>query len=130
MIESLEHRPLHPTLPLTTLTFPVAHGHTSSDRYESSAIFIRYDTTATPDAVPQPTRAEEASLRKEFLFFGDVETGWRKAGEQGVDVKAAKGANALNAVVWEEAAASIKEGRLVGIFVSLVCVEEYGIIDH
>ena len=115
---SKEHRPLHPTLPITTLLYPVAHGCTSKGVYESSAVFVRYDPGALkeqPQALKTAKDHEEG--RSEFLFFGDVESAWRAKGEEDVGETTRAKASKLNKEIWEEAARSIREGRLAGIFV-------------
>lgn len=61
----------------------------------------------------------EGSVGREFLFFGDVESGWRAESEKHVNQEAAHTAEKLNRAIWEEAAKSFKEGRLAGVFVSL-----------
>ncbi|WVF71166.1 hypothetical protein IAT40_005964 [Kwoniella sp. CBS 6097] len=124
------HRPLHPTLPITLLTYPVAHGCTSKHTYESSAMFIRYD----PGAITQPASPSSLSAPsngngndnassigvdagREFLFFGDVESSYRRPGEEGVDAARGKEAEAMNGAIWKEAAKSWKDGRLCGVFI-------------
>ncbi len=109
------HLPLHPTLPISTFAFPVAHGATSHGLYESSAMFIRYD----PSLLPDTTSTDDDGRGREFLFFGDVESGWRPEGEEGVNHGAASQAVDMNRVIWEEAARSIRDGRLGAIFVSV-----------
>lgn len=56
---------------------------------------------------------------KEFLFLGDMESAYRKSGENGTHQELRAKAGRLNSVIWEEAAKSWIEGRLCGIFVSL-----------
>ncbi|WVQ99702.1 hypothetical protein IAU59_006843 [Kwoniella sp. CBS 9459] len=121
------HRPLHPTLPITLLTYPVAHGCTSKHTYESSAMFIRYD----PGAITQPDSSPSSlsltpngngsrigpDAGREFLFFGDVESSYRRPGEEGVDVERGKEAEEMNKAIWKEAAKSWEDGRLCGIFI-------------
>ncbi|KAK4684208.1 hypothetical protein P7C73_g5988, partial [Tremellales sp. Uapishka_1] len=109
---SKTHRPIHPTLPITSLTFPVAHGCTSHGLYESSAMFIRYDPSSMER---KPIDGEDGG--SEFLFFGDVESDYRAEGEEEVGKEIGLQAKELNKVVWEEAAKSWKEGRLTGIFI-------------
>nr|XP_018262741.1 uncharacterized protein I303_04221 [Kwoniella dejecticola CBS 10117]OBR84899.1 hypothetical protein I303_04221 [Kwoniella dejecticola CBS 10117] len=124
------HRPLHPTLPISLLTYPVAHGCTSKHTYESSAMFIRYDPTAVTRTPPSSsrslangsgftTRSGSSTPKKgrEFLFFGDVESSYRKQGEEHVDIERGKEAEEMNGQVWKEAAKSWNEGRLCGIFI-------------
>ncbi|OCF38678.1 hypothetical protein I317_07529 [Kwoniella heveanensis CBS 569] len=114
------HRPLHPTLPITLLTYPVAHGCTSKHTYESSAMFVRYDPgaitqPATPSSLSAPSNRVDGG--REFLFFGDVESSYRRSGEEGVDVERGKEAETLNGAIWREAAKSWKDGRLCGVFI-------------
>ncbi|WVR06780.1 hypothetical protein IAU60_003815 [Kwoniella sp. DSM 27419] len=135
------HRPLHPTLPITLLTYPVVHGCTSKHTYESSAMFIRYDPgaiTKTPPSTqpPSPTahppgsdgesagvngykrwRHEQGGSGREFLFFGDVESSYRRPGEEGIDVERGKEAERMNGSIWREAAKSFNQGRLCAIFI-------------
>lgn len=141
------HRPLHSGLPITTLKFHVSHGCTSKGTYESSAMFIRYDpeavggtpsgsASAGPSEPSVPRRGSRsssrlaqaesssagsetsASGRREFLFFGDVESDFRLPGEEGHDVEGRDRAREYNQAIWEEAARSWDQGRLAGIFVS------------
>ncbi len=80
-------------------------------------MFIRYDPLALTQ--PREGRLEEEGLAgREFLFFGDVESGYRKPGDEGVREDLGKEAGRMNRAIWEEAARSLKEGRLTGIFVS------------
>ncbi|WWC89016.1 uncharacterized protein L201_003934 [Kwoniella dendrophila CBS 6074] len=118
------HRPLHPTLPISLLTYPIAHGCTTKHTYESSAMFIRYDPSALTETPPS-SRSSTSTSRKtnghvrpgrEFLFFGDVESSFRKKGEEHIDTARAKEAKELNETVWKEASTSWKQGRLCGIF--------------
>ncbi|WWC69894.1 uncharacterized protein I206_103837 [Kwoniella pini CBS 10737] len=129
------HRPLHPTLPISLLTYPVVHGCTSKHTYESSAMFIRYDPSAitrTPPSSSHPSPSQtitngsgpssksnsnKPKKGKEFLFFGDVESSYRKKGEEEVDLKRGKEAQELNKQIWKEAAKSWSEDRLCGIFI-------------
>ncbi|WRT66664.1 uncharacterized protein IL334_003624 [Kwoniella shivajii] len=135
------HSPLHSTLPISLLTYPVVHGCTSRHTYESSAMFIRYDPTAisktppsssrkanqsgannangngaSPSAASPASSSSSSNAGREFLFFGDVESSYRRKGEEQVDIKRGKEAEKLNEVVWKEAAKSWKDGRLCGIF--------------
>lgn len=109
------HRPLHPCLPITTLTYPVAHGCTSHGLYESSAIFFRYDPAAISDE-PEPEVGQGEGYR-EFLFFGDVESEYRKKGDENVGVVGKEDAAKMNKTIWQEAARGWEAGRLAGIFV-------------
>lgn len=109
------HRPLHPCLPMTTLTYPVAHGCTSHGLYESSAVFIRYDPAALSDE-PEPDVGKGEGYR-EFLFFGDVESAYRKEGDEDVGTVGKEGAARMNRTIWEEAGRGWDVGRLAGIFV-------------
>lgn len=96
--------------------------------YESSAIFIRYDPSAmregSEDSDHVTMEASSVGLEaphfaaREFLFFGDVESEWRKEGEEHKFPDQAKSAKSLCVEIWKEAATSWKEGRLAGIFVS------------
>lgn len=56
------HRPLHPTLPISTLVYPVAHGCTSHGLYESSAVFVRYDPAAISPEAGEARGAGSSSL--------------------------------------------------------------------
>jgi hypothetical protein len=135
-MHSKHHLPLHPTLPISTLAFPVAHGCTSHGLYESSAVFIRHDPLSQSHAEhaehpnPHDTTASgdetRAATTREFLFFGDVESSWRKPGEEGVHAEIGAKAKVLNRAIWEEAATSWKQGRLSAIFVSGQVVEQLG----
>ncbi|KAL7422015.1 3',5'-cyclic-nucleotide phosphodiesterase pde1 [Cryptotrichosporon argae] len=126
LVPSREHRPLHDTLPVTTLVFPVAHGHTSHGLYTSSAVFIRYDPS-TLDSTFRPGRPAKdwqklapgggGAAGREFLFFGDVESGWRRAGEEHVDPDNRREADARNRPIWVEAAKGHDRGLLAGIFI-------------
>lgn len=116
MAASEAHRPLHPALPITTLTYPVAHGCTSQGLYESSAVFIRYDPAALNESENETGRGEGY---REFLFFGDVESDWRKEGEEDVNKANREGAEKMNKEIWREAARGWDDGRLAGVFVSL-----------
>jgi hypothetical protein len=81
-------------------------------------MFIRYDPSLIPDREKQSEEGEDEAAGREFLFFGDVESGWRKTGEEDWDKEHGEIAAELNRAVWEEAAKSFDEGRLAGIFVS------------
>lgn len=118
VLPSLEHRPLHCALPITTLTFPVAHGCTSHGLYESSAIFVRYDPAAIPGPETKSRANQEEEKYREFLFFGDVESEWRPKGDEEVGKLGQEGAAKMNKAIWEEAAKGWDRGRLAGIFVS------------
>lgn len=109
------HRPLHQCLPVTTLTYPVAHGCNSKGLYESSAIFIRYDPAAISDE-PEPVVGKGEGYR-EFLFFGDVESDYRAQGDEDVGKEGKDGAARMNRAIWEEAARGWDAGRLAAIFV-------------
>ena len=120
----MEHRPLDRSLPITTLTFPVAHGCTSQGLYESSAIFVRYDPAAIPKFDGSESTSAGSSIGpdndryREFLFFGDVESEWRGKGDEEVEKLGQEGAAKMNKAIWEEAAKGWDKGRLAGIFVS------------
>ena len=145
MTQSKAYSPIHPTLPITTLTYPVAHGCTSHGIYESSAVFIRYDRgsieaalgedgeasldrSSHPSSQPRPQpRPEDTSLRthtppgsREFLFFGDVESDYRASGDEEAHKATRSDAGRMNGEIWDEAARSWNSGRLAGIFVSRV----------
>lgn len=105
-----DYIPLHPTLPITTRKFHVLHGCTSKGVYESSAIFFRYQRRGAAGSSSQSGR--------EFLFFGDVESDWRRQGEGGVDREGQVQARGYNGVVWHHAARVWDEDRLAGVFVS------------
>lgn len=80
-------------------------------------MFIRYDPLAVSDR--RESRAEDRDLTgREFLFFGDVESEYRKEGEEGVRSDLGMEAGRMNKAVWDEASRSIRDGRLAGIFVS------------
>ncbi|KAK6909748.1 hypothetical protein I203_103770 [Kwoniella mangroviensis CBS 8507] len=119
------HRPLHPTLPISLLTYPVAHGCTSKNTYESSAMFIRYDPSAlTQTPASSSSRSPSSTTKgkgkgkgKEFLFFGDVESSFRNPAEEDIDMERGKEAKELNEHIWKEASKSHKGGRLCGIFI-------------
>lgn len=115
MTPSRSHRPLHPSLPITTLVYPVAHGCTSKGLYESSAVFIRYDPAALSDG---PENVDTGKGLREFLFFGDVESAWRKSGDEDVSPAGKVGAARMNEAIWDEAARGWDEGRLAGVFVN------------
>lgn len=115
MTPSTVHRPLHPSLPITTLAFPVAHGCTSLGLYESSAVFIRYDPAALLDEADRNGGDEEGY--REFLFFGDLESEWRRKGEEEVNPANKHGAARMNKAIWEEAARGWDQGMLAAIFV-------------
>jgi hypothetical protein len=83
--------------------------------YESSAIFIRYDPAAISDD-PEPEVGKGEGYR-EFLFFGDVESEYRKKGDEEVGVVGKEGAARMNKTIWQEAARGWRAGRLAGIFV-------------
>ncbi|RXK39903.1 hypothetical protein M231_02837 [Tremella mesenterica] len=177
LILAQTHRPLHPTLPITTLAFPVNHGCTSKGTYESSAFFIRYDPGAlssnsesvihqdshnssspqrptlftsfgnvdsstprssssttssnhlhaeTKSTIPLEghsdvkhvaTTVRNSGEGREFLFFGDVESGWRSEEERNVDQARGEESERLNRAIWEEAATSWIAGRLAGVFI-------------
>jgi hypothetical protein len=144
MTPSKAYSPIHPTLPITTLTYPVAHGCTSHGLYESSAVFIRYDQGSIEAALgedgeasldrsspPQvqhksQTNAGDAPLdsqhtppgSREFLFFGDVESDYRASGDEEAHKATRSDAGRMNGEIWDEAARSWNSGRLAGIFVS------------
>lgn len=89
-------------------------------------MFIRYDPLAlareshdtdSKERFERDGAARQGSQR-EFLFFGDVESEWRKEGEEGYDAEGAKRAGDMCREIWREAAGSWDEGRLAGIFVS------------
>jgi len=54
---------------------------------------------------------------REFLFFGDVESDYRKKGDEDVGLVSKEGAAKMNKTIWEEAARGWDVGRLAGIFV-------------
>lgn len=99
---------LHPSLPITTHQFDVLHGCTSKGPYDSSAVFFRYD----------PRLAEDVGVEREFLFFGDMESDWRRKGEEGHDSEGRAAAEKYNTAIWTEAAESWDVGRLAGVFAS------------
>jgi hypothetical protein len=83
--------------------------------YESSAIFFRYDPAAISDE-PEPEVGQGEGYR-EFLFFGDVESEYRKEGEEDVETVSKEDAAKMNRTIWEEAARGWDAGRLAGVFV-------------
>jgi hypothetical protein len=99
-------------------------------------MFIRHDPLSQSHAEhaehPNPHDATasgdetRAATTREFLFFGDVESSWRKPGEEGVHAEIGAKAKVLNRAIWEEAATSWKQGRLSAIFVSGQVVEQLG----
>ncbi|WVQ80159.1 hypothetical protein IAT38_002264 [Cryptococcus sp. DSM 104549] len=121
---SKTHRQFHDTLPLSIVSYPVVHGSTSRETYESSAMFIRYD----PSLLGPSTAASSVDgdgfvedqpngAGKEFLFFGDLEGSFRQLGDEKIDADRAKESKVLNKTIWQEAAKSWKDGRLCGIFI-------------
>jgi hypothetical protein len=143
MTPSKAYSPIHPTLPITTLTYPVAHGCTSHGLYESSAVFIRYDQGSIEAALgddgeaptlrsspPQSQRKSQTNTgddsldsyappgSREFLFFGDVESDYRASGDEEAHKATRSDAGRMNGEIWDEAARSWDSGRLAGIFVS------------
>ena len=133
--DSKEFTQLHPTLPITIRRFHVLHGCTSKGDYESSAYFFRYDpstlqntrspadpslpwmTPAIREGSDEGGVAGEQQLR-EFLFFGDIESDWRREEDKSHDIPSQHRARELNGHIWQEAADSFGAGRLAGIFVS------------
>lgn len=137
------HAQLHPSLPITQLVFPVSHGRTTSGPYGSSAFFLRYDPSVLESAPPSRAASQTSALSskrnsfqansppplgdgdpmepmgREFLFFGDVESRWRPESQQDWGIEAGKYADEMNVKVWEQAATSVRQGRLAGIFVSV-----------
>lgn len=92
---------------------PVKHGCNSKGGYGSSAFFIRLDDSdqnqSREATTPTPTSTE-------FLFWGDVESGLGVGKGTHGDVKGKD----LNREVWREAAVRWEEGRLGGVFVSVL----------
>lgn len=101
--------------------YPLVHGSTSKETYESSGAFIRH--MPLPYLSPKPVTSVRSRRKpkegKEFLFLGDMESAYRKSGENGAHPELRAKAGRFNSVIWEEAARSWIEGRLCGIFVSL-----------
>jgi hypothetical protein len=144
LVPSRFHRPLHPTLPISTLQFHVAHGCTTKGLYESSAIFIRYDPSSLAKSKDHLSRnlnsshsarkrdraqergedEEDIADGREFLFFGDVESGWRGKGEEEYEKEHGRIVEGYNQAIWEEAARSWDEGRLAGVFVSIPIISK------
>ncbi|GMK55203.1 hypothetical protein CspeluHIS016_0202590 [Cutaneotrichosporon spelunceum] len=126
-----KHTHLNAQLPISTLVFPVSHGQTSQGPYSSSAVFIRYDPSLMPSR-PASRRASTMSnsqddgevesssfmdsAGREFLFFGDVESEWRADHETEVNKDGGAVAGVYNRAIWEQAAVSLQEGRLAGVF--------------
>lgn len=122
---STEHTQLHPTLPITTHKFHVLHGCTSHGQYESSAMFFRYDPNVMaltpmeedpPEAGPS-RRPSLSGAGREFLFFGDLESDWRREGDEDWDQEGQTKAREYNEAIWSEAAESWDHGRLAAVFV-------------
>jgi cAMP phosphodiesterase len=65
-----------------------------------------------------------SSLNREFLFFGDVESDWRREGEESFDAEGQAKAREYNEAIWTEAADSWDHGRLAGVFVSFIALPE------
>ncbi|TYJ54479.1 hypothetical protein B9479_004899 [Cryptococcus floricola] len=104
-------------LPLSIRPFPLLHGATSQGEFESSAFFIRHVPPAHSSAPPpQNSNRSPNSQEKEFLFLGDMESAYRRPGEETVDKDRAVEAGKMNRDVWTEAAKSWDEGRLSGVF--------------
>ncbi|WVQ77839.1 hypothetical protein IAR50_007536 [Cryptococcus sp. DSM 104548] len=106
-------------LPLSIRSFPLLHGATSQGEFESSALFIRHTPQPhfSASSTPKPNGASGPQLEeKEFLFFGDMESAYRRPGEEDVDSDRAAEADKMNRDVWAEAARSWDEGRLSGVF--------------
>lgn len=121
------------------MIFPLSHGATSRGPYGSSAIFVRYDPSIlasmpasrrqslTTSDGPDDTLASVPSVHSltslddggeaEFLFFGDFESSYRAPGSEGVDASGAQAAALHNRAVWEQAARSMRAGRLSSVFV-------------
>lgn len=85
-------------------------------------MFFRYDPQAnasqTPSREATPSTILDEGLNREFLFFGDVESDWRRKGEEGYDKEGQESARTYNMAIWSMAAESWDAGRLAGIFVS------------
>ncbi|WVO19407.1 uncharacterized protein IAS62_000688 [Cryptococcus decagattii] len=99
--------------------YPLVHGCTSKEIYESSGAFIRH---LPLPYLPLKTAPHVRSRRKpmegkEFLFLGDMESAYRNTGENGTHQEVRAKASRLNSMIWEEAASSWIEGRLCGIFI-------------
>lgn len=132
------HAQLHPSLPISTQIFPLSHGATSHGPYGSSAVFVRYDpgmlasvpasrrqSLSTPPVDPDDSTLSLTSLASaedggeaEFLFFGDFESAYRAPGKEETDAAAAETANQHNRAIWEQAARSMRAGKLSSVFVS------------
>ncbi|OXC68333.1 hypothetical protein AYX13_03034 [Cryptococcus neoformans] len=99
--------------------YPLVHGSTSKETYESSGAFIRH--MPLPYLSPKPVTGVRSRRKpkegKEFLFLGDMESAYRKSGENGAHPELRAKAGRFNSVIWEEAARSWIEGRLCGIFI-------------
>ena len=99
-------------------------------------MFVRYDPSmlgsvpasrrqslSTPPVDPDDSTVSLASLASaedsgeaEFLFFGDFESAYRAPGEESTAVAAGETAGEHNQAIWEQAAKSMKAGRLTSIF--------------
>ncbi|WWD17019.1 hypothetical protein CI109_101455 [Kwoniella shandongensis] len=131
------YQPLHPELPFSVSTYPLVHGLTSRGHYDSSAMFIQCrpsgEAPKRPERNPSPTistnangngngnglanRTEDKDTGRQLLFFGDLESSFRKPGEEEVDAMRKDLAGEMNRTIWTQAAKSWKEGKLAGIFI-------------
>ena len=131
-------------LPFEIRQFEVSHGCTSKGKYESTAVFIRYNGTRTTRqssarrGLPahhrtalsshsarhvgsrQDSAGEGQGNGREFLFFGDVESSFRPVGSVDSDVEGKERARKCYEKIWAEAATSWTHGDLAGIFVSVL----------
>ncbi|KAK8864671.1 hypothetical protein IAR55_001922 [Kwoniella newhampshirensis] len=118
-----EYQPLHPELPLSVSTYPVVHGLTSRGHYDSSAMFIRCRPDGTcPRAGSNGNgalrpRDQDPDAGRQVLFFGDVESSFRRPGDEDVDMDRRDLAGEMTRAIWTEAAKSWNEGMLCGIFI-------------
>lgn len=81
-------------------------------------MFFRYDPSVLSTRSRANTPPREAGLLREFLFFGDVESDYRRKGEEHVEVDNQAVAKAYNEAIWAKAAESWDAERLAGVFVS------------
>ena len=79
-------------------------------------MFVRYDPAAISKE-PEPEVGKGKGYR-EFLFFGDVSSEWRRKGDEGISTVEKDGAAKMNRTIWKEAAIGWDEGRLSAIFVN------------
>lgn len=83
----------------------------------------RRQSLSTPPVDPDDSTVSLASLASaedsgeaEFLFFGDFESAYRAPGEEGCAAAAGQTAGEHNRAIWEQAARSMRAGRLSSVF--------------